>query len=361
VVTDAAYMRRALFHAARGQGGTSPNPLVGAVVVSPEGVVVGQGYHRRAGAAHAEVHALDEAGHRARGATLYVTLEPCCHVGRTGPCTRRIIEAGVRRVVAALPDPNPLVDGRGFAALRDHGIEVDVGVEREAALGLNQGFLCGQSRNRPQVILKAATSLDARIAAQPGVRTELTGREALQRTHLLRAAVDAVAVGSSTILIDNPLLTVRECHRAQPLPRIVFDRRLRTPPDARLFSTLGQGPVIIVTNTGTVGAAPERARALERAGALLLATTGTLADALARVRERGVSTLLVEGGAELHGALWDARLVDRVHLFIAPVMLGERGVPLMGGRPVPRSSLDIVRVEPRGDDTWIELDVHGTR
>jgi diaminohydroxyphosphoribosylaminopyrimidine deaminase/5-amino-6-(5-phosphoribosylamino)uracil reductase len=334
--------------------------MVGAVLVSPDGVVVGQGYHHRAGEAHAEVNALAEAGAAARGATLYVTLEPCCHTGRTGPCTRRIIDAGVGRVVAAMSDPNPLVAGRGFAELRANGLSVDAGVEEAAACRLNRAFICAQTRGRPAVVLKVATSLDGRMSADRGVRTALTGAEANRRTHLLRASADAIAVGSTTVLVDDPRLTVRECHRLQPLVRVIFDRRLRTPPAARLFSTLDQGPVIIVTSSDGIGAEPARADALAAAGASLLVASG-LNDALGRLQERGVSTLLVEGGAELHGALWDAGLVDCLHLVIAPVVLGNRGVPLLGGRPFPYAALDLVRVEPRGNDTWIEADVHRTR
>lgn len=358
---DAAWMQRALFHAARAQGSTAPNPMVGAVVVSPDGIVVGEGRHHRAGEPHAEVHALDEAGVRARGATLFVTLEPCCHVGRTGPCTRRILEAGIARVVAAMPDPNPLVAGRGFAELRAHGVRVDVGVGREAAERLNRGFISVHARGRPFVILKAATSLDGHIAARPGARTPLTSIEANRRTHLLRASVDAIAVGSETVLVDDPLLTVRECVRVRPLARVVFDRRLRTPPEARLFSTLAQGPVIMMTSRKAIEEAPDRARALEAAGAELVDEGGDLHASLAHLRARDVLTLLVEGGAALHESFWTMGLVDSIRLIVAPVVLGEAGVPLLGGRPFPRASLDITLVETRGSDTWIEADVHGSR
>jgi len=171
---DERYMERALFHAARGAGRTSPNPLVGAVIVSANGVVVGQGFHQRAGEAHAEVHALAEAGARARGATLYCTLEPCCHQGRTGPCVSKIVDAGVARVVAAVEDPNPAVRGRGFAFLRDCGVAVDVGLAAEKAVALNQPFFTLMREGRPFVVLKAATSVDGRIAEAPGRRTQLT-------------------------------------------------------------------------------------------------------------------------------------------------------------------------------------------
>src|SRR6188768_244576 len=245
---DLRWMRRALEHARRGLGRTTPNPVVGACVVSGDGVVLGQGAHERAGEPHAEVHALDEAGDAARGATLYCTLEPCVHLGRTGPCTDRIIAAGIQRVVAAMEDPFPQVRGRGFAALRARGIDVEVGLCADEAARLNQPFLTTVREGRPFVIAKAATSLDGHIAAGPGCRTPLTSAAALRHAQYQRACVDAIAVGSETILVDDPLLTVREVFRERPLVRVVFDRRLRVSPEARLLSTLRNGPVIILTS-----------------------------------------------------------------------------------------------------------------
>ena len=363
-MNDAAYMRRALFHAGRAQGQTTPNPLVGAVVVTSDGVVVGQGRHARAGEPHAEVLALDEAGPRARGATLYVTLEPCCHHGRTGPCTARIIAAGIGRVVAAMEDPNPIVSGRGLADLRAMGIAVEIGLLGEEAARLNCGFVTTQTCGRPMVIVKAATSLDARIAAWPGARTALSSKEANRRTHELRAEVDAVAVGSGTMLADDPLLTARECYRARPQARVIFDRRLRTPPTARVFSTLSAGPVIMITGDGSREPGDgirARAAALVAAGATLVEG---IADALAGLKALvrfEISTLLVEGGATLHAALWEARVVDRVHLVVAPRWLGERGVKLFNGLPVPYALMTPVRVEMLGPDAWMEADVYGHR
>jgi diaminohydroxyphosphoribosylaminopyrimidine deaminase / 5-amino-6-(5-phosphoribosylamino)uracil reductase len=240
-------MRRALALAARARGHTSPNPLVGAVVVDEDGVIVGDGYHRRAGAPHAEVYALEAAGVRAAGATLYCTLEPCCHVGRTGPCVERIVAAGITRVVAAVTDPNPLVAGKGFGYLRNRGIEVIEGVEQVAARALNAPFFTWIRHRRPFVIAKAGTSLDGRIAARPGERTPITGPQSWRLVHRLRAEVDAIGVGSGTLLCDDPLLTARDVYRARPLVRVVFDRSLRTRPAARLFTTLDDGPVIILT------------------------------------------------------------------------------------------------------------------
>ena len=360
-MSDADYMRRALFHARRAEGVTTPNPLVGAVVVSPDGVVVGQGRHLRAGEPHAEVFALQDAGAQARGATLYVTLEPCCHHGRTGPCTRRIIEAGITRVVAAMTDPNPLVGGHGFAELRAHGIQVEVGLLGDDAARMNRAFSLVQTEGRPLVIAKAATSLDSRIAAAPGVRTAISSAEANRRTQRLRGAVDAVGVGSGTMLADDPLLTARECYRARPLARVIFDRRLRTPPSARVFSTLDAGPVIILTTVEAVRQHPERAAALQSAGADLSEGTGALPVAIRSLVRWDISTLLLEGGGTLHAAAWQAGMVDRVIVIVAPTVLGEQGAKFFGGIPVPLSQLIPVRVETLGPDAWIEADVHGDR
>ncbi|MGH9383943.1 MAG: bifunctional diaminohydroxyphosphoribosylaminopyrimidine deaminase/5-amino-6-(5-phosphoribosylamino)uracil reductase RibD [Vicinamibacterales bacterium] len=366
-MTDRDFMARALFHARRAEGVTTPNPMVGAVVVDREGIVVGQGRHRRAGDRHAEVVALDEAGDRARDATLYVTLEPCCHSGRTGPCTRRVISAGITRVVAAMIDPNPLVGGKGLAQLRDHGIAVEVGLLGEEAAHLNRAFVTVHSRGRPMVIAKAAASLDGRIAAVEGVRTLLTSAAANRRSQQLRAAVDAIGVGSGTILTDDPWLTVRDRLRSRPLTRVVFDRRLRTPPSARVFSTLDAGPVIILARDGGHEAPDaakdetwlERRRALEAVGATVLAGTGDLGADIRLLLQWDISCLLVEGGATVHAAAWKAGLIDRVHVIVAPAWLGDRGVKLFDGLSIPLGTLMPLRVEPMGVDTWMEADVYG--
>lgn len=360
-MSDADYMRRALFHARRAEGVTTPNPLVGAIVVTPDGVVVGQGRHPRAGEPHAEVLALRDAGERARGATLYVTLEPCCHRGRTGPCTRPIIDAGIARVVAAMTDPNPLVSGKGIAELRAHGIRVDVGLLGGEAARLNRAFAIVQTEGRPMVIVKSATSLDAKMAVRPGVRTPLTSAAANRRTQRLRGAVDAVGVGSGTVLADDPVLTARDCHRLRPLARVIFDRRLRTPPSARLFSTLDAGPVIIMTTVEAVGRQPDRAAALTAAGASLVEGSGDLRSDIRGLLAWDVSTLLLEGGGAVHAAAWRAGIVDRVIVIVAPTVLGAQGAKWFDGLPVPMSRLLPVRVETLGPDTWMEADVHGDR
>jgi len=352
-------MRRAIEHARRGLGRTAPNPLVGACVVSDDGVVLGQGAHERAGEPHAEIHALDEAGTRARGATLYCTLEPCAHTGRTGPCTVRVIAAGIRRVVAAMEDPFPLVRGRGFAALRASGIAVDVGIEHDAAVRLNQPYLNSLRTGRPFVTLKAATSLDGRIAAAPGQRTQLTSLPALRHAHCVRAQVDAVAVGSGTVLADDPLLTVREVYRERPLTRVVFDRRLRVPPAARVFTTLAQGPVIVLTSMDAVQAGGARIEALRAAGATVLgAESAECRGGLDLLGSLGVQSLVIEGGAALHAAAWDEGVVDAVQLYVAPVVLGGGGVPLLAGRGFSSTALVERRVDLLGPDVLIEGYVH---
>jgi diaminohydroxyphosphoribosylaminopyrimidine deaminase / 5-amino-6-(5-phosphoribosylamino)uracil reductase len=356
---DVRWMRRALEHARRGIGRTTPNPIVGACVVSDEGVVVGQGAHEKAGEAHAEVHALEEAGPLARDATIYCTLEPCAHTGRTGPCTERIIRAGIKRVVAAMEDPFPLVSGKGLATLRAHGLDVSVGVEREAALRLNQPFLTAIREGRPFVTLKAATSLDGRIAARPGVRTQLSSEPAMRHAQYVRASVDAIAVGSETILVDDPLLTAREVYRERPLVRVVFDRRLRTPPAARLLSTVAAGPVIIVTSAQVAQERGTAVTALQNAGATVMPIDApTIGAALGALPAMGVQSLVVEGGAGVHAAFWDAGLVDYVQLYVTPAWLGPEGLPLLEGRSFATVSLIERRLEPLGPDVLIEGYVH---
>jgi diaminohydroxyphosphoribosylaminopyrimidine deaminase/5-amino-6-(5-phosphoribosylamino)uracil reductase len=358
VIDAGPWMRRALEHARRGLGRTTPNPVVGACIVSAEGVVVGQGAHERAGEAHAEIHALEEAGPLARGATLYCTLEPCAHTGRTGPCTDRVIAAGIRKVVAAMEDPFPQVSGRGLAALRAAGVEVEVGEGRDEAARLNQPFLTAVRKGRPFVILKAAVSIDGRIAGAPGERTAITSREARRRAQYDRAAVDAIGVGSETVIVDDPLLTARDVFRERPLVRVVFDRRLRTPPGARLLSTRSAGPVIILTTRGAVDADPGRACALERAGAeLVIPPEAGIAPALQALPSRDVQSLLIEGGSALHGAVWEAGVADYVQLFIAPMALGAQGVPF-DGRAFSTAGLFDRRVTVLGPDVVVEGYVH---
>jgi diaminohydroxyphosphoribosylaminopyrimidine deaminase/5-amino-6-(5-phosphoribosylamino)uracil reductase len=349
-------MARALFRAERGRGRTTPNPIVGAVVVTGAGVVVGQGAHLVAGGPHAEVVALDEAGELARGSTLYVTLEPCSHTGRTGPCAARVVAAGIRRVVLAVTDPNPRVSGRGIAFLRAHGVEVTTGVGRDEAARQNAPFFTWVTKGRPFVIVKAAVSSDGFVGSGAGP-VRLTGPVADRYFHRQRAEVDAIAVGSGTVLVDDPLLTPRGAYRYRPLTRVVFDWRARVPASARLFSTLQAGPVIMVTT----GAARDRHAAhfaeLERLGVEIETFEDrNLPAVLGRLAQRELLSLLVEGGPALHAALEGVDLIDRVQTVVTPHDLGL-GVP--AASLFARSGADATaRVVQLGPDRLTEFDVH---
>jgi diaminohydroxyphosphoribosylaminopyrimidine deaminase/5-amino-6-(5-phosphoribosylamino)uracil reductase len=350
-------MERALFWAERGRGRTTPNPIVGAVVVSAEGIVVGQGAHLLAGGPHAEVAALMAAGVRARGGTLYCTLEPCSHTGRTGPCVERIVEAGIRRVVAAVSDPNPVVSGRGYAYLRSHQIKVTEGVGRERACEQHAPFFTWVTRRRPFVIAKAASSLDGFVGQAKG-RVKLTGPAADRFFHRQRAEIDAIAVGAGTVLMDDPELTARGAYRFRPLTRVLFDWRGRISPAARVFSTLQAGPVIMVVARETCTTAPEWCAAVERRGARIEAfASRDLPPVLERLAALDIVSLLVEGGPSLHAAFAEAGLVDRAQWIVTPRQLGS-GVPLAThfSRAEPAHA---PRVVPLGDDLLIEFDVHG--
>jgi diaminohydroxyphosphoribosylaminopyrimidine deaminase/5-amino-6-(5-phosphoribosylamino)uracil reductase len=354
-------MARALALAERGRGRTSPNPLVGAVIVAPDGVVVGAGFHQKAGEAHAEIHALAAAGGRAAGATLYCTLEPCSHTGRTGPCAVAVAAAGIRRVVAAMEDPYPAVAGRGFAYLRAHGVEVEVGVRAVEARRLNEVFVTNVERRRPFVTLKVALSLDHAIAAAPGARTAISGPAAARHAQRVRAEVAAVGIGSGTLLADDPVLTARDVWRARPLTRVVFDRRLRMAPTARICDTLAAGPVLVMT-TGTACAAdPARADALRARGLTIVpGEDDVFGPSFSDLLGYGVTSLLLEGGATLHAAAWSAGVVDRVRCYVATTALGPAAVPWAMPPSFGLAALGPTRAEPLGEDIMIEADVHRT-
>jgi diaminohydroxyphosphoribosylaminopyrimidine deaminase/5-amino-6-(5-phosphoribosylamino)uracil reductase len=362
--TAERFMRRALELAERGRGLTSPNPLVGAVVVTSSGEIVGEGFHVRAGGPHAEIEALRAAGARARGATLYVTLEPCSHQGRTPPCAPVVIQAGVVRVVASVGDPNPLVSGGGFAELRAAGIEVVVGAGAAEAERQNRVFLTAMRERRPHVTLKAGMTLDGKIADRHGASRWITGDAARARAHRLRSESDAIVVGIGTVLRDDPELTVR---LGQPWPReplrVVLDTAARTPVGARLIRAGRPSHAVIA-----VGAdAPDgRVRALAASGATVV-SCGTrdgrvdLGALLAELFGREVRAVLVEGGGEVHGAFLDAGLVDRVAMFAAPLLIGGRGAtPVVAGAGRELKSavrLGAFTVTPLGDDLLVEADV----
>jgi len=329
---DGVWMRRALALAVRGWGQTAPNPMVGAVVVRDD-VVVGEGWHTAYGAAHAEVEALRDAGEAARGATVYVTLEPCNHYGKTPPCTEALIAAGVSRVVIACADPHPIARG-GAAHLRDAGVEVTIGVEEAAARELNAPFLHALSSDRPFVRLKLALSLDGAIADHTRRPGWLTGEAARHEVHRLRADSDAIAVGIGTALADDHELTVRYGREPRVAPlRVVFDGSARLPLSARLATTARDGPFVVVSR------APEPARtaALEKLGVTVI-QAATAGEALVALRERGVRSLLVEGGATLATSLVESALVDRLVIFRAPLVLGAGSLNAFGTAAAVRAA-----------------------
>jgi diaminohydroxyphosphoribosylaminopyrimidine deaminase/5-amino-6-(5-phosphoribosylamino)uracil reductase len=271
-----------------------------------------------------------------------------------------VVAAGIARVVAAVQDPNPVVSGRGFEYLRQKGIEVHTGVGRERALRLNRAYSTFISERRPFVVMKAATSLDNKIAARPGERTQLSSEESLRHAHGVRAEVDAIAAGSQTMVVDDPLLTARKVHRARPLTRVLFDRRLRTPPTARVFSTLDAGPVIIITTPDSIARHPDRATRLEQAGAFLEPIPGgDLQQALKRLADREITSVVLEGGITLHRAAWAERVVDAVHLYIAPITIGPAGVSWLDSNTLPVVSLADRRLTACGPDVFMEGYVHG--
>lgn len=365
---EEVWMRRALDLAKRGTGTVSPNPLVGAVLVAG-GAVVGQGWHQAPGSPHAEVRALEEAGARARGATLYVTLEPCSHFGRTPPCAPRVAQAGVSRVVAALKDPNPLVDGEGLAILKRAGVEVSVGVLAEQAARQNASFLKHVRTGMPHVTLKMAASLDGKVAARDGTSRWITGQEARLEVHRMRAAADVVMVGAGTALRDDPALTVRlPGHSGRAPLRVVVDGRGVVPETHQVF-TDGLAPTLVAT---TEGAPAERRQAWRGGGAevLVLDDAGSSlispASLLAALGKRDLRRVLVEGGPTLAWELVQAGLVDEVVLFLAPVLIGGSGAPgvLMGegvATVAEALALDVQEVTAVGGDIKVVARVHGDR
>jgi diaminohydroxyphosphoribosylaminopyrimidine deaminase/5-amino-6-(5-phosphoribosylamino)uracil reductase len=358
---DEAYMRMALSLAEAGRGWTSPNPMVGAVVVK-EGRVVGRGYHKAAGGPHAEIFALREAGERARGATLYVTLEPCNHQGRTPPCTRAILESGIQRVVAGMQDPNPGVTGGGLDCLRSKGLEVSVGLCERDCRRLNESFIKYVSTGLPFVILKCASTLDGRIATRTGDSKWITNKVSRQYVHGLRHAVDAIMVGVGTVIQDDPQLTTRlEGRKGLDPLRIVLDSRLSIPPEAKLLHLSSDSDTVLVTSPSIL---PQKRKRFERPGVRLLdvdchegrINLKALMNALGKM---GVTSLLIEGGGRVNGAAIRAGIVDKVCLFFAPKICGgDDGVPICAGPGVQSMEesriLRDLSMHRFGDDVMIQ-------
>jgi diaminohydroxyphosphoribosylaminopyrimidine deaminase / 5-amino-6-(5-phosphoribosylamino)uracil reductase len=360
-------MRRALDLASHSVGLAHPNPQVGAIVVRGH-QRVGEGFHVYDHRDHAEIVALKQAGEKARGATLYVTLEPCSSTGRTGPCTQAIIAAGITRVVAAMEDPNPAVAGRGFEALKQAGIEVQAGIDEKRARELNEDFAKWIRTRLPFITLKSALTLDGQISAGPGKRTPITGQAAREAVQRLRHSVDALLTGIGTVLVDDPLLTDRTGRpRRRKLLRVVLDSRLRLPLKSRLVES-ADADVLVFTTQAPHSA---KARALAKAGIEIVRTRNrrgrvcldTVAGELGR---REILGVLLEAGAELNGTALVAGIVDKVVLFYAPKLMGTCGVPFArrpSGKSIsPLPALQNISVSKYGEDLAVQgyfHDVYG--
>lgn len=347
---DHRFMAQALQLAALGMHSTTPNPRVGCVIVQA-GKIIGEGWHQRAGTEHAEVHALQQAGAAARGATMYVTLEPCSHHGRTPPCADAVVAAGVARVVVAMADPNPQVAGRGLAQLQAAGIQVDVGLMEAAASELNLGFISRMTRGRPWVRSKAAASMDGRTALANGVSQWITGPAARRDVQNWRAQSCAILTGIGTVLADDPQLNVRDIETPRQPLRVIVDSQLRTPPQAKVA---GAGTLVVSTVEDT-----EKIQTLLDAGAEVLVLPSTdgqvdLTLLLELLAERGVNDLMVEAGATLNGALLEAGLVDELVLYLAPLLLGDtaRGLFALPAlrKMDERKNLSLIDVRQIGND-----------
>ena len=323
-------MALALELAERGRGRVEPNPMVGAVIVK-NGRIVGKGYHTKAGLPHAEIKALKDAGSRAKEAALYTNLEPCCHFGRTPPCTDAMKKAGIRQVVAAMVDPNPLNSGKGFDCLRGAGVKVRTGLLKKEAKKLNETFIKFITRKEPFVIVKVGMSLDGKIATKTGESRWITGEKARDYVHQLRREVDGVLVGVNTVLKDDPLLTVRgkgkrKGQKAKPM-RIVVDSRAKIPLEAKVLK--GKSQTIIAV---TQYASKSRIKALERKGVrvVIVPGKGKAVDLVKLMKELGkseIASLLIEGGGEIIASAFSSRIVDKVLFFVAPKIIGGRNAP----------------------------------
>ncbi len=356
---DLLYMARAFELARRGEGFVEPNPMVGCVLVRDK-VVIGEGWHRRFGGAHAEVEALAVAGPRARGATAYVTLEPCCHFGKTPPCTQALIAAGVRRVVSPLSDPFAEVAGKGFAELTAAGVEVEVGLMELEAVRLNFPYCKRIVTGRPWVIAKWAMTLDGKIATRTGDSRWISGEASRAIVHQLRGRMDGIIVGRGTVVADDPLLTARPAG-PRVATRIVLDSRASLASDSQLVRTAGDAPVMVVI--GAEASAAEKAR-LEAAGCEVFVAGGSdsnarLVSLLDELGRRQLANVLVEGGAEVLGSFFDAARIDEVHVFIAPKLCGGAAAPgPIAGAGVARIAEsfmleDDFEVRRVGDDLYI--------
>lgn len=343
-IIDCQMTRRALELAGRGVGLVSPNPLVGCVIVTAKDEISGNGTYIYDDVTHAEVIALEQAGERARGGTAYVSLEPHAHYGKTPPCTDALINAGIKRVVAPIEDPNPLVSGKGFAKLRENGIEVVTGILANEATKLNEKFICWHKKKRPFVHLKLAMSLDGRISLNQSVSTALSGDAALKRVHELRHEHDAILIGANTAAIDNPNLTDRSGRpRRRPLARVVLDNSLRLSTNSKLATTTDEAPTLVFTsNIDPVDTSP-----LTDLGVQVIPVERgprNLEGVLKELYRREIQSVLVEGGTEVAGAFIDADLVDKITFMVAPIIIGGHDAPFAIGGKGARDIADAFRL-----------------
>ncbi len=348
-----ATMRRAFKLAKRGQGRVEPNPAVGAVIVDDSGQILGEGWHQQYGGPHAEIHAIHAAGDAAFGATLFVTLEPCCHFGKTPPCSQAVIAAGIRRVIVAMRDPNPQVDGGGLRALQEAGIEVEVGLLGREAKRLVASFVQLTTQHRPWFHAKWAMSLDGKIATRTGHSQWITNESSRAVVHQLRGRMDAILVGIGTALSDNPLLTARP-DRLRTAVRIVIDSNARLPVESQLVQSVASGPVIVIA---TPQAPLDHCERLRQAGVEILIVEPDSQDHpdLTRVAQelgkRRMTNVLVEGGSLLLGGFFDAGLIDEVHVFVAPKLVGGSAAIT----PIAGKGLDSIPSASSLDDSTMEL------
>lgn len=359
--TDEQFMKKALSLARRGLGSTSPNPVVGALVVK-DGRVIGSGYHKRAGGPHAEIEALNKARDGAKGATLYVTLEPCNHYGRTPPCTKAIVKSGITRLVAGIYDPNPQVRGGGCDCLEAKGVEVKCGVLEEECARLNEVYIKYVTQGRPFVIVKGALTLDGWIGTRTGNSKWITNEKSRRFVHTLRKRVDAIMVGVKTVIADNPLLVPYLSKSSEPDPvRVIVDTNLRVPLESKVFDSVTSALTIVATGSNVNTA---RRKAVEELGAKVITCRirdghidlEGLLDALA---DMSICSVLVEGGATLFNSVIKGALVDKFYLFLAPkILCGDDGIPFTRGRGCDIisdcMSLEVTKVRRFDDDIMVE-------
>ncbi len=362
--TDKRFMALALAEARKGVGRTSPNPCVGAVIVR-DGQEISRGYHKKAGTPHAEINALSKAGDIAYGATMYVTLEPCNHTGRTPPCSHAVVEAGIKRIVVGMTDPNPLVSGSGITYLREHNVEVLAGVLEEDCRELNRPFLKHITTGIPYVIMKAGMSLDGKLSYQKGVPGKMTGPASLQKLHEIRNSVDAILIGSGTQLADNPSLTTRlQANGKDPL-RIILDSSLRIDPEAKILHLKSDASTFIFCSDAANEKKIESLSKIKNVQVHVIAQDQhgyiSLEQLLRFLGKQGICSLLVEGGSEIHSSFLRQGMVDRVMLFVAPLFAGSAGNSLLDDFSVKERKaapmLKNVHYLPCGDDLLVQGDI----